>query len=48
MIIDSGHVALARQQHLKATNSLDAHTEELTQLKVMVSNLSMDNRMFEY
>lgn len=34
MIIDSGHVGLARQQHLKAVSKLEAYNEELTQLKV--------------
>ncbi len=34
MIIDSGRVALARQQHLKAVSSLEIYNEELTQLKV--------------
>jgi hypothetical protein len=41
MIIDSGHVALTRQEHLKATNSLETYNEELTQLKVFISNLSI-------
>ena len=34
MIIDSGRVALARQQHTKAVSSLEIHNDELTQLKV--------------
>jgi hypothetical protein len=37
MIIDSGRVALARQQHLKAVSSLETYNEELTQLKVFIS-----------
>jgi len=37
LIIDSGHVALARQQHLKADASLETHKEELLQLKVFFS-----------
>jgi hypothetical protein len=36
MIIDSGHVALARQQHLKAVSSLEIYNDELTQLKVLI------------
>jgi hypothetical protein len=43
MIIDSGHVALARQQHLKAASSLETYNEELTQLKVLILNLVIDN-----
>ncbi len=35
MIIDSGHVALARQKHVKAVSSLETYNEELTQLKVL-------------
>ena len=34
MIISSGHVALTRQQYLKAIANLETHKEELTQLKV--------------
>ena len=43
MIIDSGHVALARQQHLKAHNSLEVHNDELTQLKVLRASCAMKN-----
>jgi hypothetical protein len=34
MIIDSGRVALIRQQHAKAVSSLEMYNEELTQLEV--------------
>lgn len=39
MMVDSGRVALARQQHVKATSSLETYNEELTQLKVFSSIL---------
>jgi hypothetical protein len=34
MIIDSGHVALARQQYTQAVGNLETYNDELTQLKV--------------
>jgi hypothetical protein len=34
MVVESGRVALARQQYLKADASLETHKEELMQLKV--------------
>jgi hypothetical protein len=45
MIIDSGRIALARQKHLKAVNSLETYNEELTQLKVFILILRL---IFEY
>lgn len=33
-MIDSGRVALARQQHIKAASNLETYNDELTQLKV--------------
>ena len=34
MIVSTGQLALTRQEYLKATNILESHNEELTQLKV--------------
>ncbi|CAF1016796.1 unnamed protein product [Rotaria sordida] len=38
MMIESGRVALARQQHLKAVGKLETYNEELTQLKEQTIN----------
>jgi len=38
MIIDSGHVALARQQHTHAVNNFESHNDELKQLRVIFNN----------
>ncbi|CAF1014819.1 unnamed protein product [Rotaria sp. Silwood1] len=38
MMVDSGHLALARQQHLKDVGKLETYNEELTQLKEQTIN----------
>ena len=38
MIVESGRVALARQQHTKAVGSLEIHTDELVQLRVLIAS----------
>ena len=44
MIITTGHLALTRQEHLKAVNTLESHNEELTQLKVSGEDRVIEKR----
>lgn len=36
MVIESGRVALTRQQHIQAEANFETHRDELVQLKVIV------------